>query len=407
MDTESTCNLGFKDSFQAIKAIYKAKKKASQGQPLECPQLEKLKDIDAMLMLEDMVNKEDIWNVDRNFEQTEFLKREEFRIIFHALFAYTEDIEDFQVFKRINKRIKIGIEENWHHYEWDIWREFSDIDAYTVEHDIRIEVESLMTENLRYGPSPDDWEKLYMVYQNYAIKKGPENILYKIFNDKKITELSSIPNQVSFDLHQQFRENTLNIDFDPSHIDGEYCSNSYTYFDLQYYGIIKKVHLVNVIKCNIFGSSMIRLYNDMYNLQLMVPCDEWQFPRYLTYEQGKKIFDFLIKNEFIAATTPPERFLYRLGVINDTPCLSHPIDWIASRQLLREFLQLAFAKLIEKGKKKKKGKIHFTDLDKRAAMYFTISGKYFRKLPKNKTELSTKSDDLHIFFSDLWGSTSK
>ena len=76
------------------------------------------------------------------------------------------------------------------------------------------------------------------------------------------------------------------------------------------------------------------------------------FPACLSVEDSTKLYEFLLRDNFIAdEKTPLADFNYLMGAANQYTTLAgpKPICWLKNRQMLREMLKLAFAPLLENG----------------------------------------------------------
>lgn len=70
------------------------------------------------------------------------------------------------------------------------------------------------------------------------------------------------------------------------------------------------------------------------------------FPPHIPYDDGRKIMEYLKKEEYIADNTDPESFMYLMGCTNELPSDLRKIVWNSNKQLLRDLIMNAFAGLI-------------------------------------------------------------
>lgn len=119
-----------------------------------------------------------------------------------------------------------------------------------------------------------------------------------------------------------------------------------------------------------------------------------RFPSRLDYAKGKKVFVFLKNHGFIAASTKESDFLYLMGCSNERPIGVKPIEWLKTKQLLREMLELWCLPMIRSDEMKK------SKIEVLCPMVFIIKGKK-AQLAKNKPYMSKETDELKNFFSTL------
>lgn len=119
------------------------------------------------------------------------------------------------------------------------------------------------------------------------------------------------------------------------------------------------------------------------------------FPRAFDEERGIRIFDGLKNKEYIGASTAQDNFLFIIGCTTTPPFNRLPIEWLATKECARCFIEdLCFKDLTMSGAIRKKDLMELTRIN------FILNGSPL-ELPKPRQELSKRIDDLRKLFSDL------
>lgn len=101
--------------------------------------------------------------------------------------------------------------------------------------------------------------------------------------------------------------------------------------------------------------------------------------------EGRKVFQQLVDNGFIAKDTDESSFLFVMGYSAETNGNVKQIVWLKTKQLAREFVKLKNEKAIESGQLK------IAAMEKLTEQLFLMDGKPL-KLAKNKPVPSLESD---------------
>lgn len=115
------------------------------------------------------------------------------------------------------------------------------------------------------------------------------------------------------------------------------------------------------------------------------------FPLNKSEEEGKCLYELLVREQFIARTTEMDCWLYVMGYSAQQPAEVKPIAWLKNVQLAQEMLRGVHGNLLESKELTVNG---MTEL---AEQCFTKDGKPM-KLAKFKAENSWDSDLLQKFF---------
>ncbi|MGX8696341.1 MAG: hypothetical protein ACSW8D_08155 [Prevotella sp.] len=121
------------------------------------------------------------------------------------------------------------------------------------------------------------------------------------------------------------------------------------------------------------------------NRGYMPPCIDYAF--------GIALFDFLKQGGYIDANSDAASFFYLFGCTEERPKVLRPIRWMQNKQLLRETLELTYAKLL------RDGHVNKTVLVKMAKICFIDTKGNAMVLAQNKVIYSYKSDEVKNFFA--------
>lgn len=116
------------------------------------------------------------------------------------------------------------------------------------------------------------------------------------------------------------------------------------------------------------------------------------FPPCMDENRGVSLYRFLIQRGMIEATTDETSFLYLMGCIADSPENLKQIEWLSTKQLLREMLEGAVSPLLKDRHFKK------ADIERLVPLCFTQGGEPL-SLAKPKPVPSIDSDALENFFA--------
>lgn len=120
-----------------------------------------------------------------------------------------------------------------------------------------------------------------------------------------------------------------------------------------------------------------------------------RFPLCLNYHQGETILIHLKDNGFVEKSTDPMAFLWQMGCTDERPTDVKPTVWLKNKQLLREMLELWFAKMLEDQSLKK------VQMEAICSQVFIDKDGEMIHLAKNKATLSADSDDLKKIFATI------
>ena len=116
------------------------------------------------------------------------------------------------------------------------------------------------------------------------------------------------------------------------------------------------------------------------------------FPPCIDESRGVALHRLLIEKGMIGGDSDEASFLYLMGCTDEPPESVEPIEWLSTKQLLREMLE-GMAKPLLDGEKFKKA-----DIERLAPLCFT-QGRKPLQLAKPKPVPSSESDALTNFFS--------
>lgn len=116
------------------------------------------------------------------------------------------------------------------------------------------------------------------------------------------------------------------------------------------------------------------------------------FPPCMDEDRGIALHRFLIERGMIEATADEASFLYLMGCVACPPGEVKPVEWLATKQLLREMLEGATQTLLERGDFKK------GDIERLAPLCFTRRGEPLN-LARPKSVPSLESDAMAKFFA--------
>lgn len=127
----------------------------------------------------------------------------------------------------------------------------------------------------------------------------------------------------------------------------------------------------------------------LYRYPLLDMDAELHFPRVQEVRKTKVLFEFLLKGKYISDSTKERDFMYYLGHYYCTTVIDiNSIQWIESKQLLRELLEALYSDVMSK-----------TDIKRIAMSAFTDKYGHYMLLAKKKEAPSTKSDKLKEFLA--------
>lgn len=116
-------------------------------------------------------------------------------------------------------------------------------------------------------------------------------------------------------------------------------------------------------------------------------------PAAFTQDKGIELCDFLIRGNFISENTDRESFLFVFGCKQNMPLSFKPIQWLKTKEQLRETLEQAYKPLIT------------SKAITKASIEKTIPKCFINKdgkeiiLPKHKEEYTFEIDSIRSFFS--------
>ena len=116
------------------------------------------------------------------------------------------------------------------------------------------------------------------------------------------------------------------------------------------------------------------------------------FPLNKSEEDGKRLYELLIREQFIARDTEMDCWLYRMGFSVRQPAEVKPIAWLKNVQLAQEMLRGVHGNLLLSKE------LSVSGMNELAEQCFTKDGKPL-KLAKFKAEVSWDSDILKNFGS--------
>ena len=115
------------------------------------------------------------------------------------------------------------------------------------------------------------------------------------------------------------------------------------------------------------------------------------FPLNKSEEDGRRLYELLIREQFIARDTEMDCWLYRMGFSVRQPAEVKPIAWLKNVQLAQEMLRGVHGNLLLSKE------LSVSGMNELAEQCFTKDGKPL-KLAKFKAEVSWDSDILKNFF---------
>jgi hypothetical protein len=121
------------------------------------------------------------------------------------------------------------------------------------------------------------------------------------------------------------------------------------------------------------------------------------FPLNKPEEEGRRLYELLIRGHFVARDTEMDCWLYTMGYSTQLPAEWKPIQWMKNVQLAQEMLRGIYGNLLDSRE------MTLNSISALAERCFEKDGKPL-KLAKNKPEPSFDSDRLKDFFrpsSDL------
>ena len=130
----------------------------------------------------------------------------------------------------------------------------------------------------------------------------------------------------------------------------------------------------------------------VYHQHAATAGDIQHFPLEGSVAQGRRVFQQLIDEGFIAKDTDENSFMFCMGYSSEMKGEVKQIDWLKNKQLAREFVTLRNKKAIDSGQLK------IAVMEKITERVFIMNGKPL-ELAKNKSVPSFESDRLKEIFA--------
>lgn len=125
-----------------------------------------------------------------------------------------------------------------------------------------------------------------------------------------------------------------------------------------------------------------------YRYSFLKLSDELHFPKVQEVQEVEALFNFLVEGRYISDGTKKRDFMYYLGHYYSMPERLNAIQWMETKQLLRELLESLYSDVMSKA-----------DIERIAVFAFVDKKGHYMRLAKNKIILSTKSDELKEFLA--------
>lgn len=225
---------------------------------------------------------------------------------------------------------------------------------------------------LSYGqqPRPEDWGRALELKLSKLKEDSTFSFIERFHRANSLFKLTDPPN-----LPDVVR-NRITMSFNSGLVDDD----SYDRMIQQFY---RHVTEINILKQKMSEENIVEKPHPHH------------FPPHMNYHQGERILVQLKEKKFVKGNTEPQNFMYLMGCTDERPTDVKPIVWLKNKQLLREMLELWFAKLLEE---KSFTKAKMADI---CSQVFVDDKGEMIHLAKNKATLSADSDDLKKIFATI------